>query len=552
MSALSSQPTRSDRVRPAFRTLSAALAGIGAAILGFFAVSDWEARSAERSFRALAQENVRTLQHSVDHYVDRLVSLRGLFYGAEEAKVSRRGFEIFSRELIQDLPGLLSLSWSPRVLHSERTAHERAAQADGIAGYRISTVDAKSNLPGPQEKRADYYPIFYGTMPYTARAYGIDLQDGGVRQRPLDKARDLNAIAATENFRLQSRRARGYEFYAALPVYRPGAPYRTLEERRANILGFVRGTFQFQLMVDSVLSGVQTPVDFYVFEAGTDGSALPIYARRDGEMSGEPVPLSEVLSRQLNWVDELRLADRSWNVVVVPSDGAGLAYRKTAWIVLGAGNIVALLIAAYVWTSARYVRMLEDANSLILEQAHTDPLTGLSNRRHFVERLTDAFAAANRTGDRFAVHFLDLDGFKSVNDTYGHPMGDALLKEVANRIFAHTRMTDIAARFGGDEFAVLQSLAGSPAAASVFAEKLVEALGRPYWIEGAELHVTASLGIALQTPQTEGPTNIMMQADLALYSAKAAGRDRVRIYNSDLGAGAEAPAVVRHSHSSAA
>lgn len=548
MSAFSSLPMSPERVRPTLRTLAAAAAGIGAAILAFFAVSDWEERSAERSFTALAQENVGTLQHSVDHYADRLISLRGLFYGAEKAKVSRRGFEIFSRELIRDLPGLLSLSWSPRVLHDERAAHERAARADGLAGYRISTVDAKSNLPGPQGKRADYYPIFYGTMPYSARAYGIDLQDGGVRQRPLDKARDLGVIAATENFRLQSKRARGYEFYAALPVYRPGAPHETLAERRANILGFVRGTFQFQLMIDGVLSDVKTPLDFYIFEAGAGGSSMPVYARSGGTTSDEPVTRGQLLSQNLYWVGDLRLADRNWDVIVVPSGTAVLVYRKAAWIVLAAGILVALLIAAYAWTSARYVRMLEDANSLILEQALTDPLTGLSNRRHFVERLVTAFAVAQRTGDHFAVHFLDLDGFKAVNDTYGHPMGDALLKEVASRIALHTRMSDVAARFGGDEFAVLQSLVGSPMAANLFAEKLVGALAAPYRIDGIELHVTASLGIALQMPETEGPTSIMMQADLALYSAKAAGRNRVRIYSPDLVRGVEAvPAAVQPS-----
>jgi diguanylate cyclase (GGDEF)-like protein len=538
MTVISAYSTPPDPLGPTIRTIAAAAMGAGAAVMGFFAVWNWEARAADQSFKAVAQENAHTLQSGLNDYIDHLVCLRGLFFGAPEAKVSRGDFETFARDLMQDVPGLLAMSWSPRVMHDERDAHERAAQADGIHGYRIKAVGAADKILGPQEERPDYYPVHYSTLPYDAKAYGIDLQDSGVRQRPLDKARDLDVFAATANFRLQSKRGRGYEFYVVLPVYRPGAPHLTLGERRENILGFVRGPFQFHLMVEAALNKVEAPVNVYVFEAGSDGSAQPIYARRDGMMSDEKVPRGELTSQEFQWTGTLSLADRSWDVVVVPSGAASLAYHRAAWIVLAAGIILAMLLAAYVWTSARYVRMLEDANSLISEQALTDPLTGLSNRRHFVERLTEAFASADRTGDRFAVHFLDLDGFKRVNDTYGHPMGDALLKAVANRIEAHTRTIDVAARFGGDEFAVLQNLVGSPSDANLFAEKLVDALAAPYLIEGVELHVSASLGMALQTPQTEGPTGIMMQADLALYSAKAAGRNCVRLYSSEFDGGA--------------
>jgi diguanylate cyclase (GGDEF)-like protein len=117
-------------------------------------------------------------------------------------------------------------------------------------------------------------------------------------------------------------------------------------------------------------------------------------------------------------------------------------------------------------------------------------------------------------------------------------MGDALLKEVAGRIAANIRTVDIAARFGGDEFAVMQNFVDSPSEANLLADKLVKALAAPYLIDAIELQVSASLGVALQTARTEGPTALMMQADLALYSAKAAGRNCVRIYSNDLDSGA--------------
>jgi diguanylate cyclase (GGDEF)-like protein len=522
-----------EKVQPAHGALAAALVGLALSAIAFFAVSAWEDRAAERSFASLAEEQIRTLQAGIDNYVSRLASLRA-FFNATDENVTRSEFETFTNELMKDQPGLLSMSWTPRVLLADRAAHELAAQNDGIIGYRISAIDEKGDKAGAAPERDDYYPVFYSTQPHRSPSYGIDLQDGGVRQRPLDMARDNDTIAATENFRLQTGMVgHASGFYAVLPVYRQGEMYNTLESRRRNIRGFVRCTFQFHLIADAVLSGVRTPVKFFLFEADADATNLPVYVRKNGAMSDERFPRSYVMSEPLKWVGDLRVADRRWEAVVVPNGASSLVRHNRAWIVLAAGLAITSILAFYAWTSIRYVRMLEAANAAILEQALTEPLTGLANRRHFVERLTEAFASADRTGDGFALHFMDLDGFKMVNDSRGHPMGDALLQEVAQRLRTRVREIDFVARFGGDEFAILQTLVDSPIDAMGVAEKLVQAISAPYLIGGVELNVTASVGIALSTPQVEGPTSLMMQADLALYTAKAAGRNCVRIYGSD-------------------
>jgi diguanylate cyclase (GGDEF)-like protein len=542
-----------DRVQPAHGACAAVLLGIALSLIAFFAVSAWEDRAAERNFATLAQEHVRTLQAGLDDYVGKLVALRAFFNATEEEGVSREEFETFTRELMQDRPGLLSMSWTPRVLHADRAAHEAAAQKDGIPNYRISLIDARGEKAGPMPERPDYYPVFYSTQPHSSQAYGIDLQDGGVRQRPLDLARDTNMMAATANFRLQSGMGSPDGFYVVLPVYRPGARNGTFEELRRNILGFVRSTFQFHLIADAVLSSVHTPINLFLFEAGADSTSLPVYVRKRGAMSEGRVARGYVMSQNTKWIGDLHVADRHWEAVVVPSGASSLVRHNRAWIVLAAGLVITLILASYVWTSTRYVRMLEAANAAISEQALTDPLTGLANRRHFVERLTEAFAAADRTGDGFAVHFMDLDGFKAVNDSRGHPCGDALLQEVAARLVERVREIDFVARFGGDEFAILQTLVTSPMGAVGVAEKLVQAIATPYRIDGVELNVTGSFGIAVYSPQVEGPTSLMMQADLALYSAKAAGRNCVRVYGSDLESGAaRTPVNAKPPRSSAA
>ena len=182
----------------------------------------------------------------------------------------------------------------------------------------------------------------------------------------------------------------------------------------------------------------------------------------------------------------------------------------------------------------RLAHQLDDANARIAALAREDPLTGLANRRIFLESLDTAFKSRQRDGASFAILFLDLDGFKDVNDTLGHTIGDALLVEVAARLKAAVRQEDLVARFGGDEFAILQRGVDSPADSGTLAAKVGAVLAERYVIDRDEIAVTASIGIARPSPAATTPADLMVQADLALYRAKEDGRNCYRFHNSDL------------------
>ncbi len=166
--------------------------------------------------------------------------------------------------------------------------------------------------------------------------------------------------------------------------------------------------------------------------------------------------------------------------------------------------------------------------------ARTDQLTGLPNRATFLERLGLYFASAQRGAAAFAVLYLDLDRFKDVNDTLGHAVGDRLLVTVGERLKGAIRETDVAARLGGDEFAVLQTLLSDSTDPGVLASKIRTALAVPLRIGGSELHVTASVGIAVYTPDSAAPEDMLAQADAALYRAKEEGRDQYRFHTEEL------------------
>ncbi len=174
------------------------------------------------------------------------------------------------------------------------------------------------------------------------------------------------------------------------------------------------------------------------------------------------------------------------------------------------------------------------AEAALRAQARHDQLTGLPNRQAFLERLHEAFASSTRGGGAFAVLYLDLDGFKDVNDTLGHAEGDRLLQAVAARLKSNVRGNDITARFGGDEFAVLQTGPSDPSDAGVLAAELTKCLAAPYQLDGNEVHVTASIGISFYDPRIADPEAMLIQADLALYRAKEEGRDRYCFHSTEL------------------
>ena len=168
---------------------------------------------------------------------------------------------------------------------------------------------------------------------------------------------------------------------------------------------------------------------------------------------------------------------------------------------------------------------LQSKNERIFFMAHHDALTGLPNRLQFHERLDIVLEQRRRREDQVALLCLDLDHFKRVNDTLGHPVGDALLQEMAARLRACVRDGDMIARLGGDEFAILQCGAGQPEAASELAQRIVEALSAPYDIGNNRAVVGASVGIAVATPDLFSADVLLRNADMALYRAKANGRN---------------------------
>ena len=162
--------------------------------------------------------------------------------------------------------------------------------------------------------------------------------------------------------------------------------------------------------------------------------------------------------------------------------------------------------------------------------AHHDGLTHLVNRNVFNERLDNVVGHASRHGRSLAVLYIDLDGFKSINDTHGHLMGDKLLIEIASRLRGVVRETDTVARMGGDEFAIIQPNVDGQSDSERLAERILAAMGPPYTWDDVECRIGLSIGIALYPHHAETAEHLLRMADLALYRAKAGGKNAFKVF----------------------
>lgn len=181
----------------------------------------------------------------------------------------------------------------------------------------------------------------------------------------------------------------------------------------------------------------------------------------------------------------------------------------------------------------KLLAQLYNSTTALSEIANNDALTGLPNRRLLEDRMMQALKAAKRSDDIVAVLFLDLDFFKTINDTYGYAAGDELLKLAATRLSNLLRSEDTVARIGGDEFVILLPTLADAEQAIIAADKLVKALAKPFTLAQQTVQLAVSVGIALYPQHADEPSDLINRADIAMYAAKRKGRNCHAIYQQD-------------------
>ena len=293
-----------------------------------------------------------------------------------------------------------------------------------------------------------------------------------------------------------------------------------------------------------------------VMMPGMDGIETLKRIRSENSASALPVIMVTAKSESTNIVDALELGANDY--VTKPVDFAvALARVNTQISRKRAVERVALANEELRKVNEDLERRVEERTSRLIDAnqrlkveiadreesqarsqylAYHDSLTGLGNRLLFKEQLEEALTDDSVASHPLAVLFLDLDGFKAVNDTLGHSIGDLLLKSVATKLRDILPRTDRIARLGGDEFAILQISAAQPGSSIALAKKIIEVVGQPNSIDGHDVTVGASVGIAIARPGDMNTDNFLKSADLAMYSAKSDGRGTYRMFDPEMDA----------------
>jgi diguanylate cyclase (GGDEF)-like protein len=517
--------------------LLAAIVGVGVSVIAARMTAMRDDRNAKLQFDVIAENHFMVLQNGLNEYVDKLHTVRALFESSA-SPVPREVFELFTRPLLLENSAITTLSWVPRVLNSERTDHERAAVLQGLSGYRIKAMGTNGKM-SPSPERSEYYPIFYATVPKTSPLFGLDLRSEPQTLVEMEHARDEDRLCFSQVGGLVTTNGTQSGFLFSIPVYLHGSVHNSIEDRRRNLIGFVHGSLIPGKMIDSIITANKTPkgLELFFFEPGAELDALPVYVHKS-RLEVLPIqPMSRAaLALGRYWSRDLMADGQPWLTVAVrPMPGGPLTVQDhRAWFVFVFGLIITGVLVTYIRSSGHHALRMIEANQTASDLAQKDTLTSLANRRAFVEQLNVSFAASRRGAKPFAVLYFDLDHFKDVNDTLGHPMGDAILRQAAVRVMGAIRENDVVARFGGDEFAIMQSDTSDLTAVATLAAKIGKILAEPYFVEGNEVHVTASIGVSCYAADIVGPDAMMIQADLALYRAKEDGRNCFRFHSADL------------------
>jgi diguanylate cyclase (GGDEF)-like protein len=310
-------------------------------------------------------------------------------------------------------------------------------------------------------------------------------------------------------------------------AYRRGAPLKTVAERRTAVLGWVLGSFSAPALIRSSLGDARhMSVALYHANPGLGDE----FIGRAGASVGAGAFTHEVKLQ----------TDGTWIVKVSGTPAVSGPSADVQALALFIGGLVAstllfALVLVLGRSRERALAMVEEKTVQLRHLALHDPLTGLPNRVLALDRAEQMLARARREQLPVAALYVDVDGFKDVNDSFGHAAGDELLRIVASRLESVVREGDTAARLGGDEFVVLVDGATLEHGPETVAERLLEELRKPYDMHreiGRELSLTASAGIAFGLRVTAD--ELLRDADIALYAAKAAGRDRHVLFESGM------------------
>ena len=432
-------------------------------------------------------------------------------------------FAAFTAAALERADGLQALSWNERVSADEVQDYViRMRVEDGIPDFVITERDTEGALR-PASSRPEYVVITYiEPRAGNAAALGYDIASNPVRKAAIEAAVESGEVRATAPIDLVQGTEGQKGVLILQPVFDGGQPPASLAERADALRGFAVGVYRFGDLLSAAFADPRWDDIHLSLSDVTEGQGTVLLAERATE--AEEAALGPIAER-------MDIAGRTWQLSVQPTATANWADPPTySVVVLVVGLVMTFLLEAFLLLLTGTERQARRQAAIHGYEANHDSLTGLYNRRAFVDQLGTARSRAEEEASRHVLLYMDLDGFKAVNDTRGHEAGDAMLQAIADALRTHIRDRDIVARLGGDEFAAILNNCPEPRGRQI-AETLVRAVeeARP---EGYPDAPTVSMSVGLTMidgAEVVSVDELLRRADRACYAAKAAGRGQVRV-----------------------
>jgi diguanylate cyclase (GGDEF)-like protein len=516
--------------RPRIRTV--ALPMVFALVLAsgsFYQLRQSDERALHQRFQQETQEQALRLQRRLDAQTDSVVAIAKLMQLT--APLTEADFKAATRPWLERYRGTQNFGWSPVVMAEQRAAFETPPWRGGAGGLPIKGRDDQGKTF--QAPPAPYHlPItLVEPMDSNRSVLGLDVRVLPATAASVADSQATGLPTATRAIRLvqEAREQRGVVMYQA--VFASGS---------TTLKGVVSAVFR----MDDVLHAVLDPAD-----AGrwtlclVDTQASPDNRR----LSGPPGCAQQPITTH-TWAAAwpLHFGGQRWTAhFVIGPQYLAQTRNWTTWVTLATGLGSVAMLGAFLMVitglNRRTQRLVEQrtvelarSNATLAQLAHFDPLTGLSNRAHWITQAESTLREARERGESMAIMFLDLDRFKHVNDSLGHSQGDLLLQTVAQRLRVCLRARDVLARLGGDEFVVLLPKLKGRDGASVAARKIVTALSEPVVLDAHEVTVSASLGLAYYPGDGDDIETLLRHADTAMYAVKDSGRNSWRFFSPDM------------------
>jgi diguanylate cyclase (GGDEF)-like protein len=461
----------------------------------------------------------------------------GLF--AASINVNRAEWKryVTSIKVSEAYPGIQGIGFAPLITHEDKAIHVASVWKEGFTDYQIH----------PDGDRKVYTPVLL-REPFDGsnrRAFGFDMYSEPVRRKAMELARDSGKAALTGRVQLvvddKGQKAASIIMY--LPIYEHTATPTNVEARRIALTGYVFAPFRIAELIESTLGErlEKAGLDLELFDSVAIDKQTLIYDR-----DGRPHYLEKRFRSMFTRQETIELGGQTWTLSLHTLPAFELAIDRTkSSLILGGGALLSLLVFGFLYSVAtqhanvhsqasKLTQDLQRSEERFRHLAYHDPLTGLPNRALLHDHGARALGRARRGNNHVAILFIDLDRFKTINDSLGHSVGDALLKEVSLRIRQTVRDFDTVARMGGDEFVVLLTDLHDPASAGSVAQHILDSLSKVTVIDGHELHVTPSIGVSLFPDDGNDFSELLKYADSAMYRAKENGRNGYQFFTNEI------------------